>query len=73
VRGRICFPFSQWKAQGDLLFIPFKFGRREGLVAVNMGNIKCKFAVHKSQATTLACRQITITGDGEIHVREKPD
>jgi hypothetical protein len=37
------------------------------------GEYKMQFAVHKSQATIQTCRQITITGDAEIHVREKPD
>jgi len=57
-----------------LAFIPFKFWGREGLVAVSKyGEYKMHLAVHKSQATTQTCRQITITGDAEIHVREKPD
>jgi hypothetical protein len=53
-------------------FIHFKFRGWEGLVAVSMGNIM-QFAVHKSEATTQTCKQITITWDAEIHVREKLD
>jgi hypothetical protein len=68
--GRICFPMEGSRC---LAFILFKFGGpMEGLVAVSMGNIM-QFGVHKSQATTQTCRQITITWDAEIHVREKPD
>ncbi len=52
-----------------LAFIPWGAGR---IGSSKYGEYKMQFAVHKSQATTQTCRQITITGDAEIHVREKP-
>jgi hypothetical protein len=56
-----------------LAFIPFKFVGAGRIRSSEYGEYKMQFAMHKSQATTLTCRQITITRDAEIHVREKPD
>jgi len=49
-----------------LAFFPFKFGGRR-IGSNKYGEYKMQFAVHKSQATTQTCRQITIIGDAEIH------
>ncbi len=50
----------------------FVFLSANGRIGTNKyGEYKMQFAVHKSQATTQTCRQITITGDAEIHVRGK--
>ncbi len=37
------------------------------------GEYRMQFAGHKLQTATQTYRQITLTGDGEIHVREKLD
>ncbi len=68
-RGNL-FSLQPMEGPRCLAFIPFKFGGREGLVVVSMGNIKCSLQC-KSQATTQTCRQSAITGDAEIHVRGK--
>jgi hypothetical protein len=70
--GEDLFSFQPMEGSRCLAFIPFKFWGWEGLVAVSMGNIKCKL-----QCTTRRQQprhvQITITGDAHIHVKENSE